>query len=131
MIMDIPAAESMDEWAFEPPAPEIQARPPKSRRLRTRFFAIVPLIAIAVAFHLAARLPHTRERVKQSGEPPSMPVPLEQNGQTQLGDEYEYELCIDEDDACDAWASAGECQRNSPWMHMHCPLSCALCKPDQ
>ena len=35
--------------------------------------------------------------------------------------------CVNEDDRCDYWASAGECETNPRYMHVFCPKSCRTC----
>jgi len=35
--------------------------------------------------------------------------------------------CLDEDSSCEAWAAAGECERNTAFMRRECRLSCDVC----
>ena len=37
--------------------------------------------------------------------------------------------CKDNVEACGEWAKAGECSRNSKFMHSQCPKSCGTCAP--
>eukprot|EP01052_Picozoa_sp_SAG31_P024259 SAG31_NODE_2051_length_6559_cov_370.073684_4_plen_247_part_00 len=38
--------------------------------------------------------------------------------------------CIDTEQHCQAWASAGECDANPVWMMGHCRLSCSHCNAE-
>ena len=37
------------------------------------------------------------------------------------------QICVDEDERCEFWASQGECEANRGYMHAHCPVSCESC----
>jgi len=37
------------------------------------------------------------------------------------------DVCADKSDQCDYWASLGECDKNAPYMHIHCMKSCGTC----
>ena len=39
----------------------------------------------------------------------------------------EEKECIDTDERCTYWASAGECTNNPNYMHIYCPISCDTC----
>eukprot|EP00049_Salpingoeca_infusionum_P017598 m.353590 g.353590 ORF g.353590 m.353590 type:complete len:838 (-) comp16804_c0_seq1:1424-3937(-) len=38
-----------------------------------------------------------------------------------------FAQCADIDSLCPAWSELGECETNSEWMSVHCPLSCGAC----
>ncbi len=35
--------------------------------------------------------------------------------------------CVDDQVECGGWAALGECERNSPYMSVHCPKVCGMC----
>ena len=35
--------------------------------------------------------------------------------------------CVDDDESCEQWAKAGECDRNEAFMHSKCRASCHIC----
>ena len=39
--------------------------------------------------------------------------------------------CVDEDESCDQWARAAECDRNPAFMHAKCRASCHVCKSNK
>lgn len=39
--------------------------------------------------------------------------------------------CNDMNDNCDYWASVGECDKNSGYMHYYCRKACNLCMPSR
>lgn len=39
--------------------------------------------------------------------------------------------CLDGNDACEHWASLGECKKNPAYMESTCRLSCGVCKKDR
>ncbi|KHN76800.1 Putative tyrosinase-like protein tyr-3 [Toxocara canis] len=38
--------------------------------------------------------------------------------------------CYNENECCSTWASAGECERNAPFMSEWCKVSCKKCRPN-